>query len=215
MKEVVLKNNSQSTVEVPLYEKVPVVVAQTIKRHKLEPGEELRLGVDVPTDRIRHYAQLGSIDIDLESRETTEIPESETVTGVRGSGGKGAVAVKYADRTYITVKFNEATIKSVKNPNGDQAYWMGIAVAAPEGAATLERAFGASQNELNDFKEPVQASGFDKKVVEGKDGWYYYTDAGAAKPNQWFRARWRAADGTIIEEIDYYLDFSKLTLEKA
>lgn len=217
MKEVVVVNNSETPIQIPLYEKVPVTqpVVKTNEKVWLYPGEELNLGVDVPTDRIRHFEQFDAIDINLDYREVTgNLPESEDVSGVRASGGKGAKIIKYADRNYVSIKFNKATIKIATNPMGVAAYWIGIAVVAPEGAASLVRAIEHSQNDLDKLKEPVLAADFDKKAVDGKDGWFFYTDLGLDVPRQWVRTRWLDADGAVIEETDYYMDFSELTIEK-
>ena len=112
---------------------------------------------------------------------------------------------------YTEVAVSAANLK--KHTNGDttktQGHWIGIALAAPEGAQKMKYAFAASKDALTlsdaaDLEQNVAA--------ENKSGIAFYLDAGSKTPKTWAQVQWLAQDGAVLRNTVYHMDLSGVTL---
>ena len=117
-----------------------------------------------------------------------------------------AVADELADGV-VPVTITATGLKEHENANGDKGRWIGFAIAAPEGAASLKYAFSADQDGLNTLKSNPLELG----VTEaGKDGIAFYIDADDAK--EWARVQWIDGEGKVMDDVIYHATL-ELTVE--
>jgi hypothetical protein len=102
-----------------------------------------------------------------------------------------------------------------KHANGGsgntEGYWVGFALAAPEGAEKVAYAFGASQEEVANVDDPIALE--PNVTVDGKSGIAFYVDASAKSPKTWAKVQWAGAEGVPMgEATTYCMDLSKVSM---
>lgn len=113
---------------------------------------------------------------------------------------------------YNEVAISAKNLKKHTNANSTEGHWIGIALAAPEGAQKMKYAFAASKDALTlsdaaDLEQNVAA--------ENKSGIAFYLDAGTKTPKTWAQVQWLAQDGAVLSNTVYHMDLSGVTLYMA
>lgn len=113
---------------------------------------------------------------------------------------------------YNEVAISAKNLKKHTNANSTEGHWIGIALAAPEGAQKMKYAFAASKDALTlsdaaDLEQNVAA--------ENKSGIAFYLDAGSKTPKTWAQVQWLAQDGAVLSNTVYHMDLSGVTLYMA
>lgn len=113
---------------------------------------------------------------------------------------------------YTEVAISAKNLKKHTNANNTEGHWIGIALAAPEGAQKMKYAFAASKDALTlsdaaDLEQNVAA--------ENKSGIAFYLDAGSKTPKTWAQVQWLAQDGAVLRNTVYHMDLSGVTLYMA
>jgi hypothetical protein len=102
-----------------------------------------------------------------------------------------------------------------KHANGSsgnaEGYWVGFALAAPEGAEQVAYAFGTSQEEVNEVGEPIALE--PNVTVDGKSGIAFYVDASAKTPKTWAKVWWVGTEDVPMgEATTYCMDLSSVKM---
>lgn len=113
---------------------------------------------------------------------------------------------------YTEVAISAKNLKKHTNANNTEGHWIGIALAAPEGAQKMKYAFAASKDALTlsdaaDLEQNVAA--------ENKSGIAFYLDAGSKTPKTWAQVQWLDKDGAVLSNTVYHMDLSGVTLYMA
>ena len=113
---------------------------------------------------------------------------------------------------YTEVAISAKNLKKHTNANSTEGHWIGIALAAPEGAQKMKYAFAASKDALtlSDAAELEQ-----NVAAENKSGIAFYLDAGSKTPKTWAQVQWLAQDGAVLSNTVYHMDLSGVTLYMA
>lgn len=93
-----------------------------------------------------------------------------------------------------------------------KGYWVGFALAAPDGAKQMKYDFAASKDALT-LSDPAD---LEQNVVtvgeENKSGIAFYVDAGSKTLKTWAQVQWLGENGAVLSNTVYHMDLSGVTL---
>ena len=105
--------------------------------------------------------------------------------------GYSVAAQKWSNRDYVDVDIDATDLAYHQNGNNAMGYWIGFAVAAPEGATQMKYAFAAEQADLT----LSDAMALEANVTsEGESGIAFYVNMGGSIKN-WAQIQWLDANG--------------------
>ena len=146
-------------------------------------------------------------------------PTTSTVSGVtpailadQAAGSTEALITNYnvtatqrSDRNYVDVTVAGTDLAYHQNANGAEGYWVGFAVAAPDGAAQMKYAFGTSQDSLT----LGAAAALEANVTsDGKSGIAFYANLADASPKIWAQVQWLNGEGAAISTTTYCMSLN-------
>ena len=115
-----------------------------------------------------------------------------------------------ADGDTITVAVTTTDLKKHENAEGNEGYWTGFSVKAPDGATKAKYAFAQTEAEL----ETLIDTALEENINEyGDDGIAFYTNAGAVDAKLYAMLEWWNDDEAICTATKFVIDLSALTLD--
>ena len=147
-----------------------------------------------------------------------EVESPYTITAANLHDTEGAVAdgQLYENGSYdVNVTWNaedEAydvaisaeNVRIHKNAAGNYGAWVGFAVEAPEGAATVDYVFATDENGEKHTSYAVEDLG------DGKKGIAFYVNAAAETPNLYASVKWDNEETTTV----YHIDLADVTVSE-
>ena len=111
----------------------------------------------------------------------------------------------------ITVELHTKDLKKHSNSDGQEGYWTGFAIAAPEADAKATYSFGDTVVSVPSSIEEAVAYDEDGNPINGLA---FYTDAGNADAKTEVTVEWFDADGnSICAETTFVIDLTCVTLD--
>lgn len=145
-----------------------------------------------------------------------ESPYTITVANLHDTEGAVADGQLYENGSYdVNVTWNaedEAyniaisaeNVRTHKNAAGNYGAWVGFAVEAPEGAATVDYVFATDENGEKHTSYAVEDLG------DGKKGIAFYVNAAAETPNLYASVKWDNEETTTV----YHIDLAGVTVSE-
>ena len=125
--------------------------------------------------------------------------------------GSYSVTTQTGEDGVVTVTIKATGLKPHygASPSEGLGYWVGFALAAPEGAEQVQYAFSAEQSEVGEDNLSSPSALEPAVTSDGDDGIAFYSDPGDSDPKTWARVRWLDGEGAAIgEDTVYHMDMS-------
>lgn len=160
----------------------------------------------------------GSTDGNVYTGETTE-PVAAILHDASGKLEDDELYTDYGittsagDNGVVNVAITASDLR--KHANGGsgntEGYWVGFALAAPEGAEQVAYAFGSTEGDVSQVGEPIALEA--NVTADGKSGIAFYVDASAETPKTWAKVQWAGAEGVPMgEATTYCMDLSDVSM---
>ncbi len=109
---------------------------------------------------------------------------------------------------YTKVSVKATDLVKHTNGNGQEGYWVGFAVTAPEDAKNMKYGFASDYKSLT---LSADATSLEANVADEASGIAFYADAGSETPKTWCKVQWLDENSKAISTAVYQMDLSGVT----